>query len=185
VELLIWYHISTLTPLLMHDTVRYLLPGLLLSLSVLPGCSSSSRSDMADAPQTEPVPTDFKLTLGQGGGFAGRWTGFTIDHDGTISEWSGPVAESNMHPAGTLSSQQLQAIWRDATESEFFSQEIAESGELTAFLKINADSIEHRVFWIPGVEELESPKHPAEAMYRRTLKVASAAKTASDNPVNN
>ncbi len=125
------------------------------------------------------------MTLGQGGGFAGLWSGFTIEADGSIVEWSGPVAESNTRPAGTLTPEQAAAVWRDVIQTDFFSQKIDERGEMTAFLKIYADSIEHRVSWIPGLEEMEPPKHPAEALYWRTRKMALTAKTATDDPVIN
>ncbi len=117
--------------------------------------------------------------LGQGGGITGRWSGFTIEADGSIVEWSGPVAGSNARPAGTLGAEGAAAIWRDVVGIDFFSQEIDDRGEMTAFLKIFADSIEHRVSWIPGIEQIEAPKHPAEALFWRTRKIALAAANAA------
>lgn len=160
---------------------RYLVNGVFLALLLATGCVSSDNSESADSADSgdsaedHRVPPDFRMMLGQGGGVTGRWSGFTIDSDGSIVEWSGAVAGSNPHPAGTLTLEQAAAIWHDVVGIEFFSQEIDERGEMTAFLKVNADSLEHRVSWIPGAEDMEPPKHPVEALYWRTLKIALAA----------
>ena len=169
----------------MPSFTRLLALGLFLSPLVVTGCRRSISPDTAESTQYDPAPSDFKMMLGQGGGFAGRWTGFTIESDGSIVEWSGPVAGSNEHPAGTLGREGAAAIWHDVVKIDFFSQEIDERGEVTAFLTINADSVEHRVSWIPGVEGLEPPKHPVEALLWRTRKIAMAAKAAVDDPVTN
>ena len=142
---------------------------------IVGGCSCSSSSEVSQSSTEHGVPPDFKMVLGEGGGMTGYWSGYTIVADGSIVEWNGPVAGSNERPAGTLQASETAAIWRDIIETEFFDQEIDERGEITAFVKVIADSIEHRVSWVPGVENIEPPRNPVEEMYRRTRKIAQKA----------
>lgn len=113
--------------------------------------------------------------MGEGGGFSGQWNGFAIEADGSLVAWSGPVAESNSLPVGTLTPAQMTTIWRDLTQTDFYSQEMDERGEMTAFIRVNADSVEHRVSWIPRAEGIESAQHPVEALYWRTRKTTLVA----------
>ena len=117
----------------------------------------------------------------------GYWSGYTLEADGSIVAWNGPVAESNEQPAGTLETSETAAIWRDIIKTGFFDQEIDERGEITAFVKVIADSVEHRVSWVPGVENIEPPRNPVEELYRRirTIVRGAAGRQATmsdDNP---
>ena len=148
--------------------------GLLIGLMVS-GCSGPDHSETTSSPGHTTIPSDFEMVFGEGGGMTGSWSGYTITPNGLVKRWDGPVAGSNEQPAGTLQTSEIVAIWRDIVETEFFDYEIDERGEITAFVRVTADSIEHSVAWIPGVENIEPPRNPVEELYRRTRTIAQGA----------
>ncbi len=72
-------------------------------------CRSSGQTEeegkrTVDVQAAEPVPSDFEMVFGEGGGFVGQWSGHTIRADGSVFAWSGPVAGANMDSLGVLGS---------------------------------------------------------------------------------
>lgn len=65
--------------------------GFFLSAALLPSCQRK-------ALQPVPTPDSFTLSLSSGGGFSGRYAGFTLASDGTVKEWEkvGAGAESTL-----------------------------------------------------------------------------------------
>lgn len=143
--------------------------GILLSLL---GCLSSG--DVADnsrqigTDSLHTVPPDFEMVFGEGGGFTGQWTGHTIRANGAVYSWQGPVAGSNADSTGELRADSLLRIWADLQEIGFFSDSLNESGNMVAFVRVTAGNQRNRVAWIPGVEGIQPPRFPVEALYRRT-----------------
>lgn len=111
------------------------------------------------------IPEDFNMVVGQGGGFAGLWKGYTIEADGTVKAWSGLIQNEKAEVVGKLDADQLQALWAQVQESDYFGQKSQEVGNMTAFLEITADSTMHRTTWIPHVEGIEEPETPLEKLY--------------------
>ena len=141
------------------------------------GCANS-REPVDDntrevaANDTPSVPADFEMMLGEGGGFSGQWSGYTIRADGSVFAWQGPVAGVNLDSIGVLEPDSLRRIWQRVKDIGFFSQSMEEAGNITAFVRITADSMEARASWIPGVEAIQPPRHEVEALYRRTRHLA-------------
>lgn len=82
------------------------------------------------------VPEDFSMIFGQGGGFAWLWSGYTI-----------------------------QALWKQIQKADYFNQNSRETGNMTAFMEVTAESTVHRTSWIPIVEGIEEPTTPLEILY--------------------
>ena len=141
---------------------RFCLAATLLLVVGITGCANSAiQTDAAIAT----VPEDFSIVFGQGGGFTGLWNGFTIRANGSVLAWSGPIQNENSEVIGTLHSEQIQALWGQIKEADYFNQESRESGNMTTFMEITADSIVHRTSWIPHLEGIEEPTSPLEILY--------------------
>ncbi|HUF07939.1 MAG TPA: hypothetical protein VMO47_01375 [Rhodothermales bacterium] len=143
------------------------------SLALFLGCRSSGEAGETkhrEAPTqlAVPVPPDFEMTFGEGGGFGGGWYGHTIRADGSVFAWRGPVAGANLDSLGILDPDTLGRLWQHIEEIGFFSDSVDESGNITAFVRITGDGQEARSSWIPGVESIEPPRNATEALYRRT-----------------
>jgi hypothetical protein len=112
-----------------------------------------------------PVPADFAVVLGQGGGFTGHWEGYTIQRDGTVLAWGGAKAGDNPEPVGTLEPGQVEALWTRVQEAGFFSEDQDERGNMTATLRITAGGEENSAYWIPSIEGIEPVTTAVEKLY--------------------
>ena len=128
-----------------------------------PGCRSSgttpSPSSSAIAPSNSeamPVPEDFRLVCGQGGGFTGLWDGFTVQADGQVFSWSGRMAEENLTPAGKLDSEKVNALSSRLEQLGFFSMRLEEYGNMTAIIDLTSGGQQHRVSWPPKIGGLDT-----------------------------
>lgn len=139
---------------------------LMLSLLGGLGCGSSAPASNDAVPSS--VPRDFRLVLGEGGGATGRWSGYTLERDGAVLAWQGPVAESDPNRIATLSPEDVSTFWREAVEADIFDADMQDAGNRTAFVQIRANGREHRVSWVPGYAPIEPPKTPIEAFYRQS-----------------
>ena len=151
-----------------------------------PAASDQATSDQATSDQTDRVPAgaaaadsavpgDLRIIVGSGGGFTGRWDGYLIEADGQVWSWSGIGVPTDTTQAGVLPADSLAALWTEIRTSSFFSDSTAQSGNITAILEVTADGETHRSTWIPNVDELEPPKSPTEALYRRARHLAAGA----------
>ncbi|GIV59927.1 hypothetical protein GQ464_012140 [Rhodocaloribacter litoris] len=145
--------------------------GLWTLLVLLTGCTAP-RDEPAPA---APWPADWRLVCGQGGGVAGRWTGYTITADGTVTAWSGRYAEERVEATGALDRAALQALWTRFEALDFFARVLDEPGNLTAVLEATADGRRHRVAWIPRVEGIEPAETPLETFFDTCLATGRAA----------
>ena len=118
------------------------------------------------------MPPDFEVHFGEGGGFTGAWSGYTIRADGTVLAWEAVAAERGEDSVGVLANQDLADLWQEAQAPGFFEQTMDESGNMTASMRIRADGQEHTVRWVPGLASMEPPKTPVEAFYREIWTLA-------------
>lgn len=145
------------------------------------GACKSSESAVADDDHGSNLagagatPEDFIMIFGEGGGFTGRWEGYAIDSDGAVLAWSGPTAGEERTPVGSLTAAQMDDLWAQIQDAEFFDQNVRETGNITAFMEVTAGKRKHRVSWIPGAEGFEPPRSAIDALYRRSLQVAGEA----------
>ena len=144
---------------------RALLWGLLVILAT--GCTSSQPRN-ADAD----LPDDFRVVIGEGGGFTGAWEGYAFEPDGTIFRWKDDP-ENRTHRAGSLTRRQRDELWGRVEQSGYFSLDHQETGNMTVFLRIAAGQRDHRVSWVPS----QSSTAPAAAvsLHAYCLKLAREA----------
>ncbi len=115
---------------------------------------------------TAQVPEDLKIVLGSGGGFTGRWQGYTIYADGTLESWEGRWAEQNpVILEKKLSKNEVYEIWAEIEALEFFDNKTKETGNKTSIFEVSTGSQKNRVTWVSGVEGRTEPKNKIESFY--------------------
>lgn len=114
--------------------------------------------------QEAEVPADFTMVFGQGGGFAGLWSGYVIHADGTVQTWQGPVTREDTTTAGMLPSEDIAALWNEVQENNYFDQDAQEAGNMTSFIELTANGTTHRTSWVIRVEKA-TPATPLERLY--------------------
>jgi hypothetical protein len=95
---------------------------LMLLLLQFPSCTSS-RPEKAPATALDPVPGDFRIVIGEGGGIAGLVSGYTVSAAGDVFEWKGRAAEQNLKRVGTLDPDTIKALWSAINASQFLARE--------------------------------------------------------------
>ena len=154
---------------------------LVVGMGIGAGACKSGESAVADDDHgssregTATAPEDFTMIFGEGGGFTGRWEGYAIQSDGAVLAWSGPTAGEESTPVGSLTAAQMDDLWAQVQDAEFFDQNVRETGNITAFIEVTAGQRKHRVSWIPGAEGFEPPRSAIDALYRQSLQVAGGA----------
>ena len=149
----------------------------LLLLATGVQCSNQRQASSAEEGVAAPVmarPSDFNLLLGSGGGFTGRWDGYRIERDGTVWSWRGIGVPTDSTRLGVLPADSLAALARSIEAAGFYADSTHEPGNVTAFLEVSSGGQTNRVTWIPTVDELEPPKSPTEAVFRRARAMAAA-----------
>ena len=110
---------------------------LVLALTVA-ACAGPPRAD---------VPSDLEVVTGQGGGFAGSWSGYVLRADGSVQRWtSQPGAARVMEPVGVLEGAAVAAIW-SRLEADALGLEADEPGNLSRALEVVARGQAHRLTW--------------------------------------
>jgi hypothetical protein len=135
-------------------------------------CHSSSPRSATD---TTSVPADLRVVVGEGGGFAGRWTGFSINSSGSVLSWSGPYEEAETELTGEVRQDELSAFWQSVREAGFFEIDAGEPANMTTFLQITADGKTHRVAW-PTRPEAPPGDTPHERLYAQARRLAGQAR---------
>ncbi len=82
-----------------------------LMLALLQACSPS-RSTVSSSEGVPAVPPDLKIVLGDGGGIAGMWNGYTVIAPDSILRWKGSEPGLNPAPAGVLDRDTVLAWWQ-------------------------------------------------------------------------
>jgi hypothetical protein len=97
----------------------------------------------------------FRIVVGEGGGFAGTWEGYTIWSDGTVAAWSGRKARENEHEVGKLPPDTLCALWGDA-KLLMQTPTVEASGNLVRFLKVTVGDTTRSYSWVPVLGAVRS-----------------------------
>jgi len=114
--------------------------------SLLAVCAKGNKST---APSGGKPPADFALTFGEGGGFTGRWQGYTIQAEGSIYAWQGKMAGDHAILSGKLTEEQMRLLWRELEKEKFFEQELDQRGNMTAILRVTASGKTKELAWVP------------------------------------
>lgn len=134
------------------------------------GCAQSRAStEAAD------VPADFMMTFGQGGGFAGLWSGYIIHADGGVAQWKGLVAREDTTDIGTLTPEEVATLWQQVQAVDYFDHRLAESGNMTSFVEVTANGATHRTSWATRVEMTKPPPTTLEELYEYSRALAQNA----------
>jgi hypothetical protein len=131
-----------------------------------PGCSPTSSSSRNES---TPVPTDFKIVFGEGGGFSGLWSGYSIHADDTVYLWKGRSFGENPIFAGTLPHDSLESLWQVIQELQLLERpsNVIRANYVQA-LAVSADGSEHMFAWEPTMSA-DSTTAPAIAIRARCL----------------
>jgi hypothetical protein len=143
---------------------------LILVTFAVAGCAGPSRSQ--SGPTT---PADLSITLGEGGGFAGRYEGYMIGREGEVRSWSGQFPGENTLSYAGLSQAHLADLWDYLVTVRFFEIQLQQTGNLTAFIDLVADGRRHRISWVPREPAADTDSHRADQIYRHLLEVITGA----------
>ena len=117
--------------------------GIVVGLCLILGACANSGSQTGAAP----VPGDFRIVFGEGGGFTGRWSGHTVESDRSVSSWEGVRIEENSTAAGQLSEEHRSLLWQQLVETKFFETKMQEKGNMTRLIRVTANGETHEVTW--------------------------------------
>jgi hypothetical protein len=141
---------------------------LVVTFALLPslGCSPNS-SSMHN--ESFPLPTDLQIVFGEGGGFSGLWSGYSIHADDTVYEWKGRSFGENPVYAGTLLHDSLEALWHGVLELRLLEhQSSVIRANYVHALAVSADGSEHMFAWEPSMST-DSTAAPPIAFRARCL----------------
>ena len=139
-----------------------------LLLASGPGCKHSEKAMAA--------PSDLQIMVGQGGGFAGRMTGYTIGADGSVVEWEGKYPGENKRADAPADKERAAALWQQAVEANILETSQQEVGNMTWFVNVRADGQTRRVSWSEWPED-RTTLSDAQAFYNACVEAARAALT--------
>lgn len=145
-----------------------LLPVPLLGCAGWAGCASSR----APVEQYQEVPADFVMTFGQGGGFAGLWSGYVIHADGRVERWQGPVTQEDTTEVGVVAPEEVAHLWQEVQAANYFVQQQGETGNMTSFIEVTANGATHRTSWATRVVQSEPSASPLEKLYDYSRAIA-------------
>lgn len=127
------------------------------------GLSACSKKNVNQQP---PMPKDFSLMFGEGGGITGVWQGHTIQADGTVLVWQGKTAGEAPQPAGKLSSKQMKSLWQQVHAANFFTATENDNGNLTTFMRVTANQQTHEASWTPQLGALAGKNSSLQQLYK-------------------
>lgn len=160
-----------LTAVLLFSCQRKAIKPAAQAASANPGPSADSN------PQSDPEP--FTLSLAGGGGFTGRYSGFTLASDGTVKQWerSGAGADSTLWetriPAGRIID-----FRRRLEQGGALGISLQESGNMTTSVKLGVPDTVHLWSW-PGAGVSESVPEPFRSWYPEVLGFCENLKSAT------
>jgi hypothetical protein len=133
------------------------------ALSAALGCSSARQN---------PPPEDLAVIFGEGGGITGRWQGFTLGPDGSLSEWSGMgiTSRSEETKLRTLDDSEMSDLWAKVVELDVLSHADATYGNMTRAIHLTENGATHVFAWPTPVSD--ATESPAQKLYASCHSVA-------------
>ena len=148
-------------------TIVFCLVSILTIISCHTADTSKSESDSRIS-----VPNDFRLVIGEGGGFTGEWIGNTVDSSGSVLSWRGSQAEKNPRQTSKLKATQLQNLWQSIDEGRFFDRDSSGTGNMTQIMIVTANGKVHRVTWAKSNGSV-SDLTPVQRLYNSCIAIIS------------
>lgn len=113
-------------------------------------CSPSSESSRIDRSE---IPSSYKIVIGEGGGFAGLWTGYSILPGDTLLEWHGRTPEENAVFAGTLPTDTVAVLWHEIRSQQLLDHApTAVQANFVQILSITLDGKDHDFGWLVSTD---------------------------------
>jgi hypothetical protein len=154
-----------------HTLAAFLIIATTLSLA---SCSSSEAAK-SDVYAQATLPSDFQLTMGEGGGFTGQWNGFVVDSAGTVSSWRGTSPDQNVKRTGKLARPQFDKLWQIILNTRFFDIDTTGTGNMTVAIQVTAGGTTHRTSWAKP-SGTRPRLAPVQMMYDSCRTIVSRAK---------
>ena len=98
------------------------------------------------------LPSDFQLTMGEGGGFSGQWNGFIVDSTGTVFSWRGITPGQNTERITKLARPEFDQLWQTIINARFFDIDTTGTGNITLTMQVTAAGKVHRASWAKPAE---------------------------------
>ncbi|HRR07318.1 MAG TPA: hypothetical protein PLO56_01370 [Rhodothermales bacterium] len=115
--------------------------------------------------KSQKIPTDFALSFGAGGGFAGRWNGYAIDHLGNFYEWQGLGSQKQTVLLGILPKKELQTLRKSFQKWGFEALTQDEPANMTAQITLTQAGKTHTVRFPMPNAPTTSDQDPAIRLY--------------------
>ncbi len=113
-------------------------------------CSPTSESSRIDRSE---IPSSYKIVIGEGGGFAGLWTGYSILPGDTLLEWRGRTPEENAVFAGMLPTDTVAVLWHEIRSQQLLEHApTAVQANFVQTLSITLDGKEHEFGWLVSTD---------------------------------
>ena len=140
----------------------------LLSCQTFETSKSESRFDTS-------IPSDFQLTIGEGGGFTGRWNGFIVDSTGTVFSWRGITPGQNTERITKLARPEFDQLWQTIINARFFDIDTTGTGNITLTMQVTAAGKVHRASWAKPAET-QPRLAPVQVLYDACRTIVSRVK---------
>lgn len=121
------------------------------------------------------VPSDFQLTIGEGGGFTGQWNGFIVDSTGTVFSWRGITPGQHTERITKLAPPEFEHLWQTITNARFFDIDTTGTGNITLTMQVTAAGKVHRASWAKPAET-RSHLAPVHMLYDTCRTIVSRGK---------
>lgn len=92
----------------------------------------------------------FRIVLGEGGGIAGTWEGYTISGSGAVFAWKGRLAGENEREVGRLPADTMCALW-EAVQKLKTVPSVKSSGSLVRYLQVAIQETSREYSWKPMI----------------------------------
>lgn len=130
---------------------------LLTTLIIMNNCKSA-------APNENPVPHDFLISFGSGGGFTGMWHGYLIDSTDSIFKWEGRFQEQKItrhveeKEDVKVSTELKKDIFDRVKLLRLIEIQKEEPSNMTNYIRIRYNSKENVILWNPFAKDELSVK---------------------------
>jgi hypothetical protein len=116
------------------------------------------------------IPSDLRVMVGDGGGFSGLWTGFTITAGDSVYRWTGRFPGDNAAFYGFLPADSLRALWRTIESSRLLDSSSTDAqANVVHTLNVRALGRERSFAW----GETPSPGGASASAYSMVVRIRS------------